>query len=148
MCFVVYFISDPRTYDIFYVGYTRNIQRRIWWHLHHGKAACGARVKEILSDGHEPGFSIVQRCRTEGAAVDAESKLIELLMASGTPLLNKEATSDRPSVKSRVGMPWLVSEDARLISLRGRGKSTSEIAIALGRSKGAILSRLRLKGMV
>ncbi|MGM0442702.1 MAG: UvrD-helicase domain-containing protein [Fibrobacterota bacterium] len=68
-------------------------------------------------------------------------------MSQNTAVMTHERLSEMPgpgeTSAMNAGRPWTGREDARCLRLYGRGKPPGRIARSLGRSRGAVISRLR-----
>lgn len=91
--FVVYLIIDPRNGKPFYVGQTRDLDRRQTSHLAikslKGSADKKRRLLEIQAAGMEPDFRIVQGYADEAASLAGESAWIKACVSNGHDVFNE-----------------------------------------------------------
>ena len=91
MKYYIYFLKDPRTDDIRYVGCTQNIQKRLRKHIfdvvNQDKIAW---MKELRGEGFTgPKLEVWDVVECKGTAKAIEENLIRMLDGLGYSLLNK-----------------------------------------------------------
>lgn len=91
--YAVYLILDPRTGHPFYVGQTKNPERRWKEHLKSGltqsRRFVARQIQKILERGEQPEFQVVLRCNTEADALSAESEWIRRCSQEGHKVSNR-----------------------------------------------------------
>lgn len=140
-------------------------------HLEGNDTLSGLQVSSILKSGETPLFIVLERHEKALAASMSEIFWIEVFRRSGAPLENAQAFegyTDRAVRKqalrgegrelsrieqavaiangrpSRDGRRWSRKETAMMRRLKGEGRSEHQIADVLGRSVGAIRTKLGL----
>ncbi|SRR6266487_447386 len=89
----VYTLTDPRTKEVWYVGQTNDIKRRLWQHMKgfDGTPARRARIKELKQHHLEPVITVVEE--VEGLwAESREFRWILHYLQQKAPLTNEEAS--------------------------------------------------------
>lgn len=90
--YCVYLIIDPRNNKTFFVGQTDNIEQRQRNHLESAslsaKRAVRIKIAQLLSQGVDPAFYIVQRCGSETEAIKAETEWVKKCVSRGDDLCN------------------------------------------------------------
>ncbi len=129
MDYVIYAIVDPRDHEIFYLGHTRDLERRKSQHLEGTDQISGLMIALVKESGHTPQFVVLERCPSHEAAMESEVMWIKLLKSLGARLKNSQAFTgyaDRQAERRRLG--------AALEKLRAqRHKGNELVHIANGR---------------
>jgi len=108
MKYSVYTLADPRNGTIRYVGITRDVSQRYYYHCLPGDTTSNAYewLKELRDKEIKPILSIIEEVDSWDAAYKSETYWMNFLLAEEEPLLNyiapvrrrKEGTNhDNPS---------------------------------------------------
>jgi hypothetical protein len=139
----IYYLKDPRTNLVRYVGQTCNPQKRKRSYLTAQPKCCGVNVLRWLSElalsGLVPVFDIVETCDCENANI-AEAMHIKLNSGTGL-LLNKVVRPFNPERKTQLAKSSIVV----CVNTGQRFSSLSEAARFEGVSDGSMSNYCRKK---
>lgn len=137
----VYTLSDPRTNDIRYVGWTVDIKRRLYLHIWHSTRKYETNrhkarwIAALLNAGVDPKISVIESGLGDGWK-EAEPRWIKHFRAAGSRLTNLTDGGQ--------GNPGAVVKEStrRLISANGKGKGfwKKGLAFAAVANRGRKLS--------
>lgn len=91
MSYVIYAIINPIDNKPFYIGETKNFDRRKKEHLKGTDQISGLIVRQISENGFVPLFSVLEEHKDEETALRAEIFWIETMLARGIELVNSQA---------------------------------------------------------
>ena len=105
--FTTYFIADPDTGYVVYVGQTANFLKRKKSHLRLRKrpniktANIKTWLHDLISDGKIPVIEALETVETEEESLESETKWVKKFAKEGHPLLNRWKVH-RDSIKQYV----------------------------------------------
>jgi len=91
--YVIYALLDPSDEKVYYVGQTRNPQRRLGQHLgaRHHKGRKGEWLRRLEQKGQQPRLHILEMVTGERAALEKEQTWIRHFLEQQMPLCNVQA---------------------------------------------------------
>lgn len=87
----IYGLYDPRDYQLRYIGKTKNLRKRLWYHLRDAKAGQktykASWMRQLSSEGLKPTIGVLMET-TEDNWPEDERRCIENAVAGGSSLTN------------------------------------------------------------
>jgi len=91
--YVIYALVDPTDEKVYYVGQTRNPQRRLEQHMaaRHRQSEKGEWLRRLRQKGQQPLMQILETVTDEDVALEKEQEWIRYFLAKKMPLFNAQA---------------------------------------------------------
>lgn len=89
--YYIYFLIDPRTYSVFYVGKAADPAYRLYQHWIGKADSPGARsyIRDLLQEGVDPILEIAAVCESNKEAEFRERLFIHAALMAKEPLVNQ-----------------------------------------------------------